>query len=46
VSVLAFVYSMFAIYGAGAETVFAGFLLLVGGLPLYVWMKRGKTSAT
>jgi APA family basic amino acid/polyamine antiporter len=40
VSVLAFVYGMFAIYGAGAETVFYGFLLLLGGLPVYVWMRR------
>jgi APA family basic amino acid/polyamine antiporter len=39
VSLLAFVYSMFAIYGAGAETVFYGFLLLLGGLPVYVWMR-------
>jgi basic amino acid/polyamine antiporter, APA family len=40
VSGLAFVYSMFAIFGAGAETVFYGFLLLLAGLPLYVWMRR------
>jgi APA family basic amino acid/polyamine antiporter len=40
VSALAFIYSMFAIGGAGAETVFYGFLLLLAGLPLYVWMKR------
>ena len=40
VSVLAFVYAMFAVYGAGAEVVFYGFLLLLGGLPVYVWMRR------
>jgi APA family basic amino acid/polyamine antiporter len=39
VSVMAFVYAMFAIYGAGAETVFYGFLLLLGGLPIYVWLR-------
>jgi APA family basic amino acid/polyamine antiporter len=38
---LAFAYSMFAIYGAGAETVFYGFLLLLAGLPVYVWV-RGR----
>jgi APA family basic amino acid/polyamine antiporter len=37
VSALAFTFAMFAIGGAGAETVFYGFLLLLGGLPLYVW---------
>ena len=40
VSLLAFIYAMFAIYGAGAETVFYGFLLLLAGLPIYVWMRR------
>ena len=38
--VLAFVYSMWAIVGAGAETVFSGFLLLMAGLPVYVWVAR------
>jgi APA family basic amino acid/polyamine antiporter len=42
VSALAFVYAMFAIGGAGAETVFYGFLLLFAGLPLYVWVKRTR----
>ena len=45
VSVLAFVYSMFAIGGAGAETVFYGFLALLAGLPLYVWVRRGGPQA-
>ena len=42
VSVLAFIYAMFAIYGAGAETVFYGFLLLLAGLPVYVGLKGNK----
>jgi basic amino acid/polyamine antiporter, APA family len=42
VGVLAFVYAMFAIGGAGAETVFYGFLLLLAGLPLYVWIRRSN----
>jgi APA family basic amino acid/polyamine antiporter len=48
VSVLAFVYAMFAIYGAGADTVFYGFLLLLAGLPVYVWLRltRAGRSAT
>ncbi len=39
-SIAAFVYSMFAIYGAGAETAFYGLLLILGGLPIYVVMRR------
>lgn len=38
-SILAFVFSMWAIYGAGAEVVYWGFLLLLSGIPFYVWMK-------
>jgi APA family basic amino acid/polyamine antiporter len=45
VSALAFVYSMFAIVGAGAETVFYGFVLLMAGLPLYVWVRRARPQS-
>ena len=38
-------YSMWTIYGAGQETVFWGFLLLLSGLPVYVWLRRGTTVA-
>jgi len=37
---LAFSYSLWAISGAGAETVYWGFLLLMAGLPVYVWVSR------
>jgi basic amino acid/polyamine antiporter, APA family len=40
ISVLAFVYAMFAIGGSGRETVFYGFLFLLSGLPVYVWLRR------
>ncbi len=39
VSVLAFGFSLLAIAGAGYETVFWGFLLLVAGIPVYVAMQ-------
>ncbi len=42
VSSLAFLYAMAAIGGAGAETVFYGFLLLLAGLPIYVWVRLGS----
>jgi APA family basic amino acid/polyamine antiporter len=45
VSALAFVYAMFAIVGAGAETVFYGFLLLLAGLPVYVWVQKRVLTA-
>lgn len=36
---LAFIYSLWAIYGAGEKAVYWGFLLLLAGIPFYVWMK-------
>jgi APA family basic amino acid/polyamine antiporter len=45
IAILAFVYSLLCIYGAGQETVFLGFLLIVVGLPVYVWVLRQKGAA-
>lgn len=39
---LAFFYSLWAIYGAGEKAVYWGFLLLLAGIPFYVWMKWRK----
>ncbi len=35
---LAFSYSLWALAGSGKETVYWGFLLLVVGLPVYIWI--------
>ena len=43
VAVLAFGYSLWMIGGAGTEVVYWGFLLLLSGLPVFVWVKRGLT---
>jgi APA family basic amino acid/polyamine antiporter len=37
VPTLAFLYSMWAIGGSGRDTVYWGFLLLLAGIPVYVW---------
>jgi APA family basic amino acid/polyamine antiporter len=41
---LAFAYSLWAIAGSGQSSVYWGFLLLLAGIPLYVWVmyKKGK----
>lgn len=36
-----FIFAMWAVIGAGQETVYLGFVLLLAGLPIYVWLKRG-----
>jgi APA family basic amino acid/polyamine antiporter len=41
---LAFAYVLLAIGGAGTETIFWGFLLLLSGLPFYVWVVRGRAA--
>jgi APA family basic amino acid/polyamine antiporter len=38
IATVAFLYSLWAIYGSGRDTVFWGFLLLITGVPLYVTM--------
>jgi APA family basic amino acid/polyamine antiporter len=40
IALLAFSYSLWAIGGAGAEVVYWGFILLLAGLPVYVWVVR------
>jgi APA family basic amino acid/polyamine antiporter len=40
IGALAFGYALWAIGGAGAEVVYWGFLLLIAGLPFYVWVRR------
>lgn len=39
IAVLAFLYSMWAIAGTGHESLYWGFLLLLAGLPVFVWLK-------
>ena len=36
---LGFLYSFWVIYGSGQEIVFWGFLLIAGGIPVFVWIK-------
>ena len=45
VSVLAFAFSLWAIAGAGREIVYWGFLLLLLGFPVYVWIHRGRSGS-
>jgi APA family basic amino acid/polyamine antiporter len=45
IAVLAFAYSLWALYGAGAEVVLWGTILLLAGLPVYVWMRWQQPKA-
>lgn len=45
VPILAFVFSMAAIYGAGPEVVFWGFILLLSGLPIFAVMRLRASRA-
>jgi APA family basic amino acid/polyamine antiporter len=38
-SLPAFAFSIIAVYGAGMEIVFYGFLILILGMPIYIWSK-------
>ncbi|MEP7334538.1 MAG: amino acid permease [Actinomycetota bacterium] len=45
VASLAFAYSAWAIWGAGEEIIAKGFMLLMAGIPVYVWMKWRASRA-
>ena len=40
IEVVAFAFAVFTLYGCGAEPVLYGTVLLVLGIPVYVWQKR------
>jgi len=43
-SALGFIYSLWAIYGSGSDTVYYGLLLLLIGIPVYVYMRWIKSK--
>lgn len=45
VAVLAFVFSIWALIGIGSEALIWGAGLLLAGLPVYLYMKRGRATA-
>jgi APA family basic amino acid/polyamine antiporter len=46
IAVFAFLYSMWAIIGAGEETVYWGFVLLMAGLPFYAYIQIKRNSSS
>jgi arginine:agmatine antiporter len=45
IELIAFVFSMFTLYGCGPEAVLYGFVLLMLGIPVYVWQVRQRAAA-
>jgi basic amino acid/polyamine antiporter, APA family len=40
VEMIAFVFSVFTLYGCGAEPVLYGLVMLVLGIPVFIWQRR------
>jgi arginine:agmatine antiporter len=40
IEVIAFIFSVFTLYGCGAQSVLYGTIMLVLGIPVYVWQRR------
>lgn len=40
IEIVAFVFAVFTLYGCGAEPVLYGLVLLVLGIPVFVWQRR------
>ncbi len=45
VALLALAYSLYALLGAGSEALAWGAVLLLSGVPVYVWLRRGRRAA-
>ena len=45
IAVLAFAYSFWMVYGAGETYIAQGFLLLLAGIPVYIWIKWRQSEA-
>ncbi len=45
IAVLGFLYSLWAIGGAGKDIVYWGFLLMLAGLPFYVWVNWSRSRS-
>jgi arginine:agmatine antiporter len=45
VELIAFAFAMFTVYGCGPEPVLFGLILLLLGLPVYVWQRRENVPA-
>jgi amino acid transporter len=43
IEVIAFVFSVFTLYGCGAKAVLFGTIMLVLGIPVYVWQQRRRS---
>jgi APA family basic amino acid/polyamine antiporter len=44
-AMLAFLFAFWAIAGAGEEIVYWGFLLMIAGIPFYIWIIRKKNDS-
>jgi APA family basic amino acid/polyamine antiporter len=40
IEIVAFIFAMFTLYGCGAEPVLYGLVLLLLGIPVFVWQRR------
>ena len=45
VEIVAFIFAMFTLYGCGAEPVLYGLVLLLLGIPIFVWQRRRASTA-
>ena len=45
IALLAFAYTVWTVIGSGAQTVLDGFVLLMIGIPVYVWMRKQQADS-
>jgi arginine:agmatine antiporter len=45
IEIIAFIFAVFTLYGCGAKAVLYGLIMLVLGIPVYVWQRRRAASS-
>ena len=44
IGAVAFIYAVWTVFGSGPDVVIYGFILLLLGMPVYVWLKREQAA--
>ena len=42
IEIVGFIFALFTLYGCGAEAVLYGLMLMMLGIPVYVWQQRRR----
>jgi APA family basic amino acid/polyamine antiporter len=44
IALVCFIFLLWATYGVGQEVIFYGFIVMMAGVPLYIWFKTSERA--